>query len=154
LGKSFIEQPAADVAAEWLAARQPTLEAGRRIGRYEIQRLLGEGGMGQVYLARDTTELERLVAIKVLPADVASDPERMRRFVLEAKTASSLNHPNILTIHEIGEAGDSRFIAMEFVEGETLRQRMTRSNSTVREALDISIQIASALVAAHTAGVV
>jgi len=154
LGESFIEQPAADVAAELLAGRPFRLEAGRRIGRYEIKRLLGEGGMGQVYLARDTTELERLVALKVLPADVASDPERMRRFVQEAKTASALNHPNILTIHEIGEVGYSRFIATEFVEGETLRQRMTLSKLTLREALDISIQIASALVAAHKAGVV
>src|SRR5262249_8890421 len=123
-------------------------------GRYEIKRLLGEGGMGQVYLARDTTELERLVALKVLPADLASDPERMRRFVQEAKTASSLNHPNILTVHEIGEADYSHFIVTEFVEGETLHQRMARSKLTVREALDISIQIASALVAAHKAGIV
>jgi serine/threonine-protein kinase len=110
--------------------------------------------MGQVYLARDTTELERLVALKVLPADVASDPERMRRFVQEAKTASSLNHPNIITIHEIGEVGDSRFIVTELVDGETLRQRLTLSKLMLREALDISIQIASALVAAHKAGVV
>ena len=153
-GLSFIEQPAADVAADLLASRQSKLDIGSRIGRYEIKGLLGEGGMGQVYLARDTTELERLVALKVLPADVASDPERMRRFVQEARTASSLNHPNILTIHEIGETAASRFIVMEFVEGETLHERLARSKLTLRESLDISIQIASALVAAHKAGVV
>src|SRR5215216_6725883 len=85
LGESFIERPAADIAADLLAGCQSKLAAGRRVGRYEIKRLLGEGGMGQVYLARDTTELERLVARKVLPADLASDPDRMRRFVQEAK---------------------------------------------------------------------
>ena len=154
LGESFIEQPAGDVAAELLAGLPFRLEKGWRIGRYEIKRLLGEGGMGQVYLARDTTELERLVALKILPADVAADPERMRRFVQEAKTVSSLNHPNIITIHEIGEEGHSRFIVTEFVEGETLRQRLARAKMTLREALDISIQIASALVAAHKTGVV
>jgi len=153
-GHSFIEQPAADLAADLFASRQSRLDVGGRVGRYEIKRLLGQGGMGQVYLARDTTELERLVALKVLPADVASDPQRMRRFVLEAKTTSSLNHPNILTIHEIGKACESRYIVMEFVEGETLQQHIARSKLTLREALDISIQIASALVAAHKAGVV
>ena len=125
-----------------------------RLGRYEVRSKLGEGGMGEVYLARDTTELEREVAIKVLPADLAADPERMRRFVQEAKTASSLNHPNILTVYEIGEADSSRFIATEYVEGETLRQRLSRSRPSLREALDIAVQVASALVAAHKAGVV
>ncbi|MDQ3766352.1 MAG: serine/threonine protein kinase, partial [Actinomycetota bacterium] len=115
---------------------------------------MGAGGMGEVYLARDTTELERMVAVKVLPSEMAQDPERMRRFVQEAKTASSLNHPNIITIHEIGEVDSSRFIVTEFVEGETLRQRMARSCLSMREALDISTHVASALVAAHKAGVV
>ncbi|MDQ3258964.1 MAG: protein kinase, partial [Acidobacteriota bacterium] len=130
------------------------LTAGTLLGRYEIRSLLGAGGMGEVYLALDTTELERMVAVKVLPADLAADPERMRRFVQEAKTASSLNHPNIITIHEIGEVDSSRFIVTEFVEGETLRQKMTLSRFTLREALDVGVQIASALVAAHKAGVV
>jgi serine/threonine protein kinase len=130
------------------------LAAGTKLGRYEVRSLLGEGGMGEVYLARDTTELEREVAVKVLPAEMAADLERMRRFVQEAKTASSLNHPNIITIHEIGEVDSSRFIVTEFVEGETLRHRMARSRLTLREALDVAIQIASALVAAHKAGVV
>ena len=130
------------------------LSAGTRLGRYEIRSQLGAGGMGEVYLARDTTELERAVAVKVLSAELAADPERMRRFVQEAQTASSLNHPNILTVYEIGQANDTRFIATEYVEGETLRQRMERSRLTLREVLDIAIQIASALVAAHKAGVV
>jgi len=126
-----------------------------RLGRYEIRSQVGAGGMGEVYLARDTTELERTVAIKVLPAEVASDPERLRRFIQEAKTTSTLNHPNILTVYEIGEAGGSRFIATEYVEGETLRRRIARSSRlTLRESLDIGIQIASAIAAAHRAGVV
>ena len=125
-----------------------------RLGRYEIRSAIGKGGMGEVYLARDTTELERAVAVKVLPAELAADPERMRRFVQEAKTASSLNHPNILTVYEIGEAGSAKFIAMEYVEGDTLRQRMARSRPALREALDLGVQIAAALVAAHKAGVV
>jgi serine/threonine-protein kinase len=130
------------------------IATGTRLGRYQVLAKLGEGGMGQVYLARDTTELERTVAIKVLPKEVASDPDRLRRFIQEAKTASSLNHPNILTIHEIGEADSSRFIATEYVEGETLRQRMARLSLKLRESLDIAVQIASALVAAHKAGIV
>jgi eukaryotic-like serine/threonine-protein kinase len=130
------------------------LATGTRLGRYEVRSQLGAGGMGEVYLTRDTTELEREVAVKVLPADLASDPERMRRFVQEAKTASSLNHPNILTVYEIGEVDSSRFIATEYVEGETLRQRLSRSTLPLREALDIAAQVASALVAAHKAGVV
>ncbi|HKQ53148.1 MAG TPA: protein kinase [Pyrinomonadaceae bacterium] len=129
------------------------LGPGTRFGRYEISSLLGAGGMGEVYLARDTTELERLAAVKVLPAELATDPERMRRFVLEAKTASSLNHPNILTVYEIGEADSSKFIATEYVEGETLRRKMARSRLTLREALDVAVQVASALAAAHKAGV-
>src|SRR5204862_3538498 len=104
-----------------------TLAVGTKIGRYEIRSQIGEGGMGEVYLARDTTELERTVAIKVLPAEVAADPKRMRRFVQEAKTVSALNHPNILTIHEFGQEGATRFIATERVDGTTLREYLTPS---------------------------
>jgi len=131
-----------------------SISAGTRLGRYEIRSPLGAGGMGEVYLAHDTTELERMVAVKVLPPEMAADPERMRRFVQEAKTASSLNHPNILTVYEVGEANSAKFIATEFVDGKTLRQKMMRSRLTLRESLDIAIQVASALVAAHKAGVV
>src|SRR6266571_9160100 len=100
-----------------------TLARGSRLGRYEIRSHIGAGGMGEVYLAQDT-ELERAVAIKVLPADAASDEQRMRRFIQEAKAVSVLNHPNILTIHEIGNAGDVQFIVTEFIKGITLRQHM------------------------------
>jgi serine/threonine protein kinase/Tfp pilus assembly protein PilF len=128
--------------------------AGTRLGRYEVLSQIGAGGMGEIYLARDTTELDRAVAIKVLPPELASDAERLRRFIQEARTASSLNHHNIVTIYEIGEEDSTRFIAIEYIEGETLRERMARSLPSLRESLSISIQIASALAAAHRAGVV
>ena len=100
-----------------------TIESGTKLGRYEIRSKIGEGGMGEVYLALDT-ELDRTVAIKILPESLASDNQRLQRFVQEAKAASALNHPHILTIHEIGTTGTTRFIATEFIDGETLRQRM------------------------------
>ncbi len=125
---------------------------GTRFGRYEIRSPLGAGGMGEVYLAQDT-ELERTVALKVLPEQVASDQQRMQRFVQEAKSASALNHPNILTIYEVGRADSIRFIATEFINGVTLRQQMTTANITLSEALNISIQICDALSAAHAAGI-
>src|SRR5919202_5252660 len=102
------------------------ISPGARLGRYEVRAHIGEGGMGQVYLAQDT-QLGRTVALKVLPADVASDQQRMRRFVQEARAASALNHPNILTIYEIGQADSVPFIATEFIEGLTLREHMLRS---------------------------
>ena len=100
-----------------------TIEAGTKLGRYEIRSKIGAGGMGEVYLAQDT-KLDRKVALKILPANVASDRNRMHRFVQEAKAASALNHPNIITIYEIDESDSSHFIATEFIEGETLRERM------------------------------
>src|SRR2546427_1660652 len=131
-----------------------------QIGRYEARSQLGAGGMGEVYLARDT-ELDRKVALKILPAEVAADRNRMRRFVQEAKAASGLNHPNIITIYEIGAGGGSPtategvpFIATEFIDGETLRQRMRKTSMKLGEVLDIVAQIASALAAAHAAGIV
>src|SRR6059058_3203885 len=99
-----------------------SLSSGTKLGRYEIRSKIGEGGMGEVYLARDT-KLDRKVALKILPADVAVHPDRMKRFVQEARAASALNHPNILTIHEVDETDSIYFIATEFIEGETLRQR-------------------------------
>lgn len=131
----------------------PALSPGTRLGRYEIRSKIGEGGMGEVYLAQDT-ELERTVALKVLPADVAADQQRMNRFVQEAKAASALNHPNILTIHEIGRTDVIRFIATEFIDGETLRQRMQNGPLKLGEVLDIGVQITSALSAAHAAGII
>ena len=131
-----------------------TLSAGTKLGRYQIRSQLGVGGMGEVYLAQDTTELERLVAIKVLPGEFASDKARLQRFVQEAKTASSLNHPNILTIYEIGETDSTRFIATEFIEGQTLRQQIKESPVRLGEILDVAIQIASALASAHQAKII
>lgn len=130
-----------------------TLPAGTNLGRYEVRSLLGRGGMGEVYLALDTN-LRRLVALKVLSSDVTRDEDRLRRFEQEAFAASALNHPNILTIHEIGQADQIRFIATEYVEGVTLRERLSGARVELREALDICLQAAAALAAAHAAGIV
>jgi serine/threonine protein kinase/Tol biopolymer transport system component len=129
------------------------IDSGTFLGRYEIRSHLGAGGMGEVYLARDTT-LDRTVALKLLPSEVAADKERMQRFMQEARTASALNHPNIITIHEIGEADSTHFIATEFIEGVTLRQHMIATRLSILEALDVAVQTTSALVAAHEAGIV
>ncbi|MCA1628163.1 MAG: protein kinase [Acidobacteria bacterium] len=129
------------------------LVVGTHLGRYEIRSLLGTGGMGEVYLAKDT-RLERTVALKVLPIEVAADGERMRRFVQEAKSASALNHPNIITIYEIGETGNTHFIATEYIAGETLHRRLQSEPLSLTSALDVAMQMASALQAAHSAGIV
>jgi serine/threonine protein kinase/Tfp pilus assembly protein PilF len=126
---------------------------GETISHYRILSKLGAGGMGEVYLAQDT-KLDRKVALKILPANVAANQERMRRFVQEAKAASALNHPNILTIYEIDQADSIHFIATEFIDGETLRQRMRNAPLKLGEVLDVAAQIASALAAAHAAGIV
>src|SRR5574341_557000 len=130
-----------------------TISPGIRFGHYEILSPLGAGGMGEVYRARDT-RLDREVAIKVLPASFANDADRLRRFEQEARAASALNHPNILTVYDIGEAAGTQFIATEFVEGKTLRQLMEHGPMTVGEALDVAVQAASALAVAHQAGIV
>lgn len=124
-----------------------------RLTHYTVVSKIGAGGMGEVYLAEDT-KLDRKVALKLLPAEVSSNQERMRRFVQEAKSASALNHPNIITIHEIGESGSRHFIATEFIDGETLRQRMKHGHLKLNDILEVSIQAASALAAAHAAGIV
>ncbi len=129
------------------------IAAGTFLGRYEIRAPLGAGGMGEVYLARDTN-LDRTVALKILPVTVASDQGRMRRFIREAKAVSALNHPNIIIIHEIGQADSVHFIATEFVEGVTLRQHMTSTRMKLSEVLDVTIQMVGALAAAHAAGIV
>ena len=130
---------------------------GRRIGHYQVLALIGAGGMGEVYLAEDT-RLGRKVALKLLPAKFTSDPARVHRFEREARAASALNHPNILTIHEIGQASTElrgiHFIATEFIEGETLRERLARGELDLTVALDVAAQIAAALAAAHEAGIV
>src|SRR5713226_1267070 len=130
-----------------------SIEPGTILGRYEIRSAIGAGGMGEVYLAFDT-QLDRLVALKILTAELAADQQGMGRFIQEAKAASALNHPNILTIYESGKTDITAFIATEFVDGVTLRQRMKQTPMKLSEILDIAIQIASALSVAHAAGIV
>ena len=129
-----------------------SLEAGRKLGRYEIRSKIGAGGMGDVYLAQDT-ELDRTVAVKILPDDVTGDEQRLHRFIQEARAVSALNHPHILTIYEIGISEDIRFIATEFIEGETLRRRIDAGLNLI-DILDIAIQVGGALAAAHAAGII
>ncbi len=123
------------------------------LSHYRILEKIGAGGMGEVYLAEDT-KLDRRVALKFLPEDLANDAERMRRFVQEAKTASALNHPSIITIHEIGKTDNTHFIATEYIEGETLHSRLKSEQMNLKTVLDVAIQVASALDAAHRAGIV
>jgi len=152
-GGRFIEKPAMEVAAKMMADEKPESLIGQQIGSYEILSLLGAGGMGVVYQARDT-RLKRSVAIKVLPADKVSDPERKRRFIQEARAASALNHPNIITIYDIGSESGIDFIVMEYVAGETLDQRIPRKGMRLNEVFKLAIQMADALAKAHSAGIV
>ena len=149
----LIGTPAFEMVAPLLARDQPELNAGDSIGHYHVVSLLGVGGMGHVYLAEDAS-LGRKVALKLLPTSYTRDGSRLRRFQQEARAASALNHPNILTIHELGEVDGRQFIATEFVEGETLRERLKHGPLNLPETLDIAIQIAGALAAAHKAGIV
>src|SRR5438876_10189019 len=126
---------------------------GTKLGRYEIRSKLGEGGMGEVYLAQDT-KLERTVALKLLPAEVAANRDRMERFIREAKAAAALNHPNIAHIYEIGESEGVNFIAMEFVDGVTLREKIHREQTELRKLLRYLQQVAEGLAKAHAAGIV
>jgi serine/threonine protein kinase/Tol biopolymer transport system component len=165
---SFIQSPAIEIAARAMAG-DPLIEAssksmespsvGSQISAYQLLSPLGRGGMGEVYLALDT-RLGRKVAVKLLPTAFTTDADRAQRFALEARAASALNHPNIITVHEIGEAatenGSLRYIVTEYVEGETLRQRMEslpQRRMMPLEAIDIAMQIAAALSAAHDAGI-
>lgn len=129
------------------------LASGDQISHYRIVSTLGAGGMGEVYLA-DDTKLERRVALKVLLPEVSDDEERVRRFMQEARAASALNHPNILTVFEIGASNDLQYIATEFIQGQTLRDRIKGEPMRLRETLDITLQIAAALAAAHEAGII
>ena len=149
----FIEQPAIAQDAHIFVGNSIDHNIGRAIGHYRIIERLGMGGMGEVYLAEDA-RLDRLVALKILPAYFASDDTRLRRFQREARAASALNHPNILTIHEVGEDGGVYFIATEFIDGQTIRELVSRQELSLEEVLDIAEQVASALSAAHAAGIV
>src|SRR5262249_54686544 len=126
---------------------------GKTISHYRILEKLGEGGMGVVYKARDS-HLDRFVALKILPAERMADPDRKRRFVQEAKAASSLNHPHIVTIYDIDQQEGIDFIAMEFVPGKTLDHLIPRHGMRLNEALKVSVQMADALAAAHAVGIV
>ncbi len=126
---------------------------GTKLGRYEISRQIGVGGMGEVYLAHDS-QLDRDVALKVLLPEFCCDVERVQRFKLEAKAASALNHPNIITIHEIDETDDKLFIATEFVDGATLREKIQTGELTFLDSIKIAEQVADALSVAHRAHIV
>ena len=147
-----VETLPAMVAASW-AQNQSERLTGQMIGRYKILRSLGAGGMGEVYLAEDPS-LGRKVALKILPSQFTQDPDRLRRFEQEARNASALNHPNIITIYEIGQWEKTHFIATELIEGETLRERMMKARLGLNDILEIGTQVAGALAAAHAAGIV
>src|SRR5215470_6434565 len=149
----FIETPAGDVAAELLGTHRSTYEPGQEIQNYRIARQLGSGGMAEVYLAEDI-RLNRQVALKLLPPHFTVNRDRVSRFEREARAASALNHPNIVTIYEIGKSKTAHFIATEFVDGKTLRQLITEKPFTLNETLNVSMQVADALSGAHAAGIV
>src|SRR5262250_3353692 len=130
-----------------------TVSPGARLGAYEILAPLGAGGMGEVWKARDT-RLGREIAVKVLPATTSADPERRQRFEQEARSASALNHPNILTVYDIGTSDGTTYIAMELVEGRTMRELVASEPIPIRKLLDYAVQIADGLAKAHSAGIV
>src|SRR5207248_3469701 len=149
---SFLAAGAMKDAAKMLVEDKSLSLDGKELGHYQVLSLLGSGGMGEVYLAEDT-RLKRKVALKLLPAELTANSDRLRRFEQEAQAASALNHPNIITIHEIGQVDGLNFIVTEFIEGETLRQRLAMGQMNLPAALDVATQAASALVAAHAAGI-
>jgi eukaryotic-like serine/threonine-protein kinase len=150
---NYFAAPAAEVAARLLAQRQNPSLISQSFSHYRVLSLIGAGGMGEVYLAEDTL-LGRKVALKLLPKEFTEDRERVRRFEQEARATSSLNHPNIVMIFEVGQIEGRHFIATEYIDGETLRERLRGVRLELPEALDVSVQIASALEAAHEAGIV
>lgn len=153
----FLEVPALDVAAQAMVddgeGARAALPAGMQFGYYRIESLLGEGGMGTAYRARDV-KLEREAALKVLGREVAGDPDYLRRFEAEARLASNLNHPNIVTIYGVGEENGVAYMAMELVRGHTLAELLAQERLPVARALNLAVQVAEALAAAHTGGVV
>ena len=151
--ENFLEKPAVAIAAQSLAKEESAALLGQELSHFKIEREIGRGGMGVVYLAHDTS-LGRRVALKLLPKHLTSDPGRLRRFEREARAASALNHHNILTIYEIDHLDGLNYIATEFIDGDTLRERIESKELKLGDALSIAEQIASALVAAHEAGIV
>src|SRR5262249_32834163 len=153
-GESFLETPPVDVAAEALAGVTIESAIGQVIGHYQVTGALGSGGMGEVYLAQDS-RLGRRVALKLLPTYLSQDEHRLRRFEQEAPAASALNHPNVCVIHEVGETESGQpYIAMEYIDGVTLRQHLTGAPLELSEVLEVAVQVASGLAAAHEAGIV
>jgi len=150
--ESFIEAPALQLAAPLLVGQDRPSLIGQAISHYQILSRLGAGGMGEVYLAQDT-RLGRKVALKLLPAQFTTDADRLHRFEQEARAASALNHPNIITIFEIGQAGSTHYIVTEFIDGQTLRQQMKSARMGLSLALEVAAQATSALEAAHAAGI-
>src|SRR5881296_3664582 len=150
---SFIETSTVGIATRVIRNGQADLLVGQTFGHYKISKRIGSGGMGEVYLATDMTA-GRKAALKLLPMRFTGDPERLKRFQQEARAVVALNHPNILTVYEIGEDHSTHYIASELIEGETLRQRQMRGRMQLSEAVDVAIQVASALAAAHEAGIV
>src|SRR5438105_14258931 len=150
---NFIEDSALGIATRIIENGQADLLVGQTFGHYKISKRIGSGGMGEVYLATDVTA-GRKAALKLLPMRFTGDAERLKRFQQEARAVVALNHPNILTVYEIGEDHSTYYIASELIEGETLRQRLARGRMQVGEALDVAVQVASALAAAHEAGIV
>ena len=149
--ETFLARPAVDIAPEPPGESHEATLVGRAISHYQVLSLLGAGGMGEVYLARDP-RLDRTVALKILPGELAADADRMQRFTREAKAASALNHPNVATIYDVGESDGISFIVMEHVEGETLLARISRQ-LTPPEVVDIAVQAADALDLAHAKGI-
>jgi len=150
---NFIETPIASLAASIVKNGRADVLMGQMIGHYKISKRIGRGGMGEVYLASDISA-GRKAALKLLPTQFTGDAERMKRFQQEARAVAGLNHPNILTIYEVGADSSLRYIASELIEGETLRQRLGRESMQLSEAVEIAIQVAGALAAAHEAGVI
>jgi serine/threonine protein kinase/tetratricopeptide (TPR) repeat protein len=150
---SFMDRPAAVAAVDHFATKRVEYIPGSTVGSYQIERQIGQGGMGVIYLARDT-RLGRPVALKLLQPHLTKDPQRLHRFRQEARAVSALNHPNILTIYETGEVGGVSFIATEFIDGLTVRGLMAAGQRTIGATIDIVLQVADALAAAHEAGVV
>jgi serine/threonine protein kinase len=148
----FLEQPAIAENARLIASEDDPL-IGQEIDRYKILRKIGGGGMGEIYLAQDN-RLERLIALKVLRAYFLSDDQRVRRFQIEARAASALNHTNILTIYDVGEFENTLYLAAEYVEGQTIRELIGEGNLTIGEVLDLAIQTLEGLSAAHAAGII
>src|SRR6266478_3052864 len=149
---SFIETPAVGITTRIIENGQADLLVGQMFGHYKLSKRIGSGGMGEVYLATDITA-GRKAALKLLPMRFTGDAERLKRFQQEAHAVVALNHPNILTVYEIGEDHSTHYIASELIEGETLRQRLMRGQIQVGEAVDVAIQVGSALAAAHAAGI-